>query len=71
MNRSAEPRLWPISILPWKNAKPGTLVEDWVSNADMFATALGLLGLEKPATPRREIHPARLGRPVGGTVETL
>jgi uncharacterized sulfatase len=29
--------------------KPGTVVEEWVTNADMFATVLGLLGLEKPA----------------------
>jgi uncharacterized sulfatase len=29
--------------------KPGVVVEEWVSNADMFATALGLLAVEKPA----------------------
>ena len=29
-------------------AKPGIVVSDWVTNADMFATSLGLLGVEKP-----------------------
>lgn len=29
--------------------KTGLVVDDWVTNADMFATVLGLLGVEKPA----------------------
>jgi uncharacterized sulfatase len=31
-------------------AKAGTVVEEWVTNADMFATVLGLLGIEKPSS---------------------
>jgi arylsulfatase A-like enzyme len=29
--------------------KPGAVVEEWVTNADMFATVLGLLGVDKPS----------------------
>jgi choline-sulfatase len=39
----------PLMIRYPGGAKPGTVVEEWVTNADMFATVLGLLGIEKPA----------------------
>jgi uncharacterized sulfatase len=29
--------------------KPGKVVDEWVTNADMFSTVLGLLGIERPA----------------------
>lgn len=35
--------------------KPGKVVEEWVTNADTFATVLGLLGIEKPS-----VMPARI-----------
>ncbi len=45
-------------------AKPGAVVEEWVSNADMFASVLGLLGVERPAAvpaTSRDFSPAVRG----------
>jgi arylsulfatase A-like enzyme len=37
-------------LIRWPGqSKPGTVVKDWVTNADMGATVLGMLGVEKPA----------------------
>lgn len=50
-------------------AKRGTVIKDWVTNADMFASVLGLLAIEKPANapPRsRDFSPALRGRSLPG-----
>jgi arylsulfatase A-like enzyme len=51
--RKTRPNMFDTSIrvpllIRHPGGKPGTVVGEWVSNADMFATSLGLLGVEKP-----------------------
>ena len=44
--------------------KPGSTCDDWVTNADMFATVLGMAGIEKPASApatTRDFSPALRG----------
>jgi uncharacterized sulfatase len=51
--------------------KPGTVVQEWVTNADMFASVLGLLGLEKPANApaaSRDFSAAVRGEPLPAAV---
>jgi choline-sulfatase len=55
-------------IVRWPGrGKAGTVVEDWVTNADMGATVLGMLGLAKPAgalAQSRDYSAALRGEPL-------
>lgn len=54
----------PLIIHHPATGKPGTVVQEWVTNADTFATMLGLLGVAKPAAmpaASRDISPAVRG----------
>jgi uncharacterized sulfatase len=55
----------PLLIRCPGKGKSGIVVEEWVTNADMFATALGLLEIEKPAGApalSRDYSPAVCGK---------
>lgn len=54
-------------------AKPGTVVDEWVTNGDMFAAVLGLLGIERPAAVpanSRDWSPAARGEPLAAAAFT-
>ncbi len=54
----------PLLVRHPRAAKAGIVVREWVTNADMFASSIGLLGVKKPASmpaASRDWSPAVLG----------